>query len=239
MNAPLNQLTHSIHSNTWIRLVKKRHCVLLGDTQQFCCDFNHSLSVFCLKSKSLNFNFLFIEILPYKISVTLGSCWYCYSGCTYTFLRVTLYVLSLSHTHSRLYKPHLARHKYIISRRLHWMPLKSFSRETTCILATVISTVSVRVAVTSLPAPLAIIGSARHETERPVTDPGRSCEKSADSDHWLVNRSISNFQIQFVLLIPVIFSSCYYSLQCHMLLNIICQELFSWQIVLFSGIFDE
>ncbi len=157
--------------------------------------------------------------------------------CNYTFLRVTLYVLSRAPTHSRLFKPHLARHKYIISRRLHWMPLKSFSRETTCILATVISTVSVRVAVTSLPAPLAIIGSARHETDRPVTDPGRSCENSADSDHWPVNRSISNFQIKIVLVIPVIFSSCYYSLQCHMLLNIICQEIFSWQMLLFIIIY--
>ncbi len=33
--------------------------------------------------------------------------------------------------------------------------------------------------------------SARRETDRPVSDPGRSCEKSADSDHWLVNQYIS------------------------------------------------
>ncbi len=31
-------------------------------------------SVFCLKSKSLNFNSLFIEIILYKINVTLQSC---------------------------------------------------------------------------------------------------------------------------------------------------------------------
>ncbi len=37
-------------------------------------------SVFCLKSKSLNFNLLLVEILLYKISVTLQSCWYRYSG---------------------------------------------------------------------------------------------------------------------------------------------------------------
>ncbi len=58
-------------------------------------------------------------------------------------------VCSVSLTHSlRLCKPHLARHKYTISRRLHWMPFKleSFSHETTCLHATVISTVSVRVA---------------------------------------------------------------------------------------------
>ncbi len=65
--------------------------------------------------------------------------------------------------------------------------------KTTCLHATVISTVSVRVAVTSLPAPLAIKGSARRrETDRPVTDSGQSCDKSADSDHWPVNRCISS-----------------------------------------------
>ncbi len=40
MNRPLNQLTHSIHSKTWIYSVTKHHCVLRGDTQQFCCDFD-------------------------------------------------------------------------------------------------------------------------------------------------------------------------------------------------------
>ncbi len=29
--------------------------------------------------------------------------------------------------------------------------------------------------------------SASNETDRPVTDPGRSCEKTSDSIHWLVN----------------------------------------------------
>ncbi len=38
-------------------------------------------SIFCLKSKSLDLShFLFIEILLFKISATLQSCWYCYSG---------------------------------------------------------------------------------------------------------------------------------------------------------------
>ncbi len=82
---------------------------------------------------------------------------------------MNLYILSsfvcaVSLTHSlRLFEPHLLRHKCIINRRLHWMPLKLelFSRETACLLATVISTVSLRVAVTSLPALLAIKGSAR------------------------------------------------------------------------------
>ncbi len=50
---------------------------------------------------------------------------------------------AVSLTHSlRLCKPHLTRHKYIISRRLHWMPLKLelFSSKTTCLQTTVIST---------------------------------------------------------------------------------------------------
>ncbi len=78
---------------------------------------------------------------------------------------LSYFVCAVSLTHSlRLFKPHLAQHKYIINRHLQWMPLKLelFSCETTCILATVISTVSVRVAVTSLPAQLAIKGSARN-----------------------------------------------------------------------------
>ncbi len=33
-------LTHSIHSKTWIHVVTKHRCVLLGDTQQFCCSFD-------------------------------------------------------------------------------------------------------------------------------------------------------------------------------------------------------
>ncbi len=60
----------------------------------------------------------------------------------------------------------------IINRHLHLMPLKLelFPRETTCILTTVISTVSVCVAVASLPAPslpvpLAIKGSARNRQD--------------------------------------------------------------------------
>ncbi len=54
------------------------------------------------------------------------------------------------------------------------MPLKLelFSRETMCLLATVISTVSVRMAVTSLPAPLAIKGSALNRQDVRLT--GRS-----------------------------------------------------------------
>ncbi len=133
MNGPLNQMTHSIHSNTWIYSVTKHRCVL------------HSL---------------------------------------------------------RLFKPHPAQHKYIINRRLHWMPLKleSFSRETTCILA---YTVSVRVAVTSLPVPLAIIGSARnrqdvrltgrspiragHARNRPIPITGRSIDASLIYIHNVIN----------------------------------------------------
>ncbi len=91
------------------------------------------------------------------------------------YISVSYFVCAVSLTHSlRLCKPHLARLKYNINRRLHWMPLKleSFSRETTCLHATVISTVSVRVAVTSLPAPLAIKRSAQNRQDVRLT--GRS-----------------------------------------------------------------
>ncbi len=47
---------------------------------------------------------------------------------------------------------------------------------------------TVCLAVTSLPAPLAIKGLARNRQDVRLTDPGRSCEKSAASDHWPVNR---------------------------------------------------
>ncbi len=92
---------------------------------------------------------LIIEILLY--------CFLSIAVCIYTFLWVTLCVLSLSHTHSH---SHLAQHKYFISRCLHWMPLKleSFSRETMYLHVTV----SVRMAVTSLPAPLTIKRSAQN-----------------------------------------------------------------------------
>ncbi len=77
------------------------------------------------------------------------------------YISVSYFVCAVSLTHSlRLCKPHLARHKYFISCCLHWMPLKleSFSRETMYLHATV----SVRMAVTSLPAPLTIKRSAQN-----------------------------------------------------------------------------
>ncbi len=40
----------------------------------FVSEIEQKQSIFCLKSMSLNFNLLFIEILLYKISVTLQSC---------------------------------------------------------------------------------------------------------------------------------------------------------------------
>ncbi len=69
----------------------------------------------------------------------------------------------LSHTHSGC-----ARHKYIISCHLYWLKLEPISRKTMCLH----TTVSVRVAVTSLPAPLAIKGSARNRYYMRLT--GRS-----------------------------------------------------------------
>ncbi len=111
----------------------------------------------------------------------------------YLYISESYFVCAVSLTHSLgLFKPHLARHKYIISRRLHRMALKCelFSHESTCIHVTVISTVSVRVAVTSLPAPLAIKGWAQnwqdvrltrrspiragHARNRPIPISGRS-----------------------------------------------------------------
>ncbi len=87
----------------------------------FVSEIEQKQSIFCLKYNSLNFCLLF-EIPLYKISVSLQSCWYCFfwgnimavcdaliifcksffstAVCTYTFLRVTLCVLSRSHTHS-------------------------------------------------------------------------------------------------------------------------------------------
>ncbi len=75
-------LTHLIRSNTWIHSVTKHLPCVLGDTQRFCCGFDWNYfhqqnwakqSILCLKCKSLNFNFLLIELLLYKI--TLQSCW--------------------------------------------------------------------------------------------------------------------------------------------------------------------
>ncbi len=53
---------------------------------------------------------------------------------------------------------------------------------------------TVCLAVTSLPAPLAIKGLARNRQDVRLTDPGRSCEKSAASDHWPVNRCSQSVQ---------------------------------------------
>ncbi len=63
INGPANQLTHSIHSNTWIHSVTKHglethnsSAVALIATI-FVSEIEQQQSVFCLKSKSLNFNF--------------------------------------------------------------------------------------------------------------------------------------------------------------------------------------
>ncbi len=138
-------------------------------------------SILGLKSKSLNCNLFFIKILLYKSvshcnradfvirgniiavlcclpkSYFVNICvFFPTAVCIYTFLWVTLCVCAVSLTLG-LCKPHLAQHKYIISRSLHWMPFKLelFSRENDVLL------VSVCVAVKSLPVPLAIKGSDR------------------------------------------------------------------------------
>ncbi len=76
-------LTHLIHSIKWIHSVTK-HAVCCSETHNssavaligtiLVSEIEQKQSIFCLKSKSLNFNFLFIEILMYKISVTWQSC---------------------------------------------------------------------------------------------------------------------------------------------------------------------
>ncbi len=82
---------------------------------------------------------------------------------------------------------HISYNKYIISRCLHWKPLQleSFSCEMTCLHATECART-----VTSLPCAVGntIIGS---ESARRETDPVVMWFKSADSDHWPVNRCIS------------------------------------------------
>ncbi len=88
------------------------------------------------------------------------------------------------------------------------MPLKLelFSRETTCILATVISTVSVRVAVTSLPALLAIKGSARNQQDVRLT--GRSPIQAGHARNRpipITGRSIGTSLILFFINIFVIY----------------------------------
>lgn len=62
-------LTHLIRSKTLNHSVTKHCCVLLGDVRLFCCE---QRSIMCLKCKSVNNNYLFIELLLYKISVTFA-----------------------------------------------------------------------------------------------------------------------------------------------------------------------
>ncbi len=193
-------LTHSINPKTWIHSVTKHRCVARRHTTVLLWLWSQLYSSaklskntqYFVKSKSLNFienTFLFIEILLYKISVTLQSCWYWYSGkhhvaylniyvhffflpflSMHLYISVRYFVCAVSLTRSlRLCKPHLARHKYIIS-CLHWMQLKLelFSCETMCLHA---------------------------------TECARGCDVSActtgnkriGSDHWPINQCISTF----------------------------------------------
>ncbi len=121
---------------------------------------------------------LIIEILLY--------CFLSIAVSIYTFLWVTLCVLSLSHTHSH---SHLAQHKYFISCCLHWMPLKleSFSRETMYLHVTV----SVRMAVTSLPAPLTIKRSAQNWQDVRLTGQSPIRAGHVKNHPMPVNRCIS------------------------------------------------
>ncbi len=104
------------------------------------------------------------------------------------------------------------------------MPLKLelFSRETTCILATVISTVSVCVAVTSLPALLAIKGSARNLQDVRLT--GRSPIQAGHARNrpiLITGRSIGASLILFFINIFVIYIYLNYNFNaCNIYINI-------------------
>ncbi len=93
------------------------------------------------------------------------------------YISESYFVCAVSLTHSlRLFKPHLARHKYIISRRLHWMPLKleSFSHENDVLTrdCDIYCECACVCDVSACAAGNKRIGSelARLETDRPVND---------------------------------------------------------------------
>ncbi len=129
--------------------------------------------------------------------------------------------------------------------------LESFSHETTCLHATVISTVSVRVAVTSLPAPLAIKGSvwnrqdvrltgrspirAGHVRNHPIPNTGRSIGASLiASSLYSIQFSgnlfgNSQYFLQFCLpfLFLFLYFNMYFILFCvFLILYILCLFLF-------------
>ncbi len=65
-------LTHLICLKTWIHSVTKHRCVARRH-KTVLSEIEQKQSILCLKCKSLNLNFLFIELLFYKI--TLQSHW--------------------------------------------------------------------------------------------------------------------------------------------------------------------
>ncbi len=67
------------YRNTAVMLTHNSSAVFLIRTI-FISEIEQKQSIFCLKSKSLHFNFLFIKILLYKISVTLQWCFYWNAG---------------------------------------------------------------------------------------------------------------------------------------------------------------
>ncbi len=119
---------------------------------------------------------------------------------------LSYFVCAVSFRHSlRLRKPHLARQKYIISCLLHGMALKleSFSRENNVLTCDcdIYCKCAHGCDVSACAAGNKRIGSesARRETDRTITDPGRSCEKSVDSDHWPANRGIAKKKVYITL----------------------------------------
>ncbi len=134
---------HLIRSKTWIHSSNETP-LCCSKTQNssavaliwtiFISEIEQKQSILCLKCETLNFNFLFIKLLLYKI--TLQSCWnilvvqYCipksyiinfslfFFFLLPQYVSITFCVCSWAHflTHSlKLRKPHLAQHKFIIS----------------------------------------------------------------------------------------------------------------------------
>ncbi len=69
-------------NEVWSVSITKHHCVAWRHTTVLLWLYWNYFGLrnwanqYCVKCKSLNFNFLFIELLLYKISVTLQLCWY-------------------------------------------------------------------------------------------------------------------------------------------------------------------
>ncbi len=163
------------------------------------------MKYYCIKSVShcsradivIRGNIMAVYCLPKSYFVNLFYLFFYRS--MHLYISVSYFVCGVSLTHSLgLFKPHLAWHKYIINCHLHWMPLKleSFSRENDVLThnCDIYCECARGCDVSACAAGNKRTGSesTRRETDQPVTDPGRSCDKLSESDHWPVSRCISN-----------------------------------------------